>query len=297
MRPAAPRIAAAVAALLGAALTPSGLRAQAELPGIVNARIETRPLAGSLEQTVNGLLSAQAGPFWIAYALPSDREHRMCCWSGGRTKDGSCAGCRLEDGDDERSFRTSPGAVTLAGPPRIRVLLRGQDRRIDRIKLFSEDCALDLGGLPFVWVESVTPAESARHFASLAAGPHPKLREQVLFALSQVDDPLAADKLIDLARRDPEDKVRGQALFWLSQVASRKAVAAIEAAVDQDPEEEIKKKAVFAVSQLPRDESVPLLTKLARTHPNREVRKQAIFWLGQSGDPRALAFFEELLKP
>jgi hypothetical protein len=26
-----------------------------------------------------------------------------------------------------------------------------------------------------------------------------------------------------------------------------------------------------------------------------EVRKQAMFWLGQTGDPRALAFFEDVL--
>jgi len=26
------------------------------------------------------------------------------------------------------------------------------------------------------------------------------------------------------------------------------------------------------------------------------VRSQALFWLGQSGDPRALALFEEVLK-
>ena len=36
---------------------------------------------------------------------------------------------------------------------------------------------------------------------------------------------------------------------------------------------------------------------LARTHRDPEVRKQAMFWLGQSNDPRALAFFEEVLKP
>jgi hypothetical protein len=32
-----------------------------------------------------------------------------------------------------------------------------------------------------------------------------------------------------------------------------------------------------------------------RTNSNREVRKQAFFWLGQTYDPRALAFFEEVL--
>jgi hypothetical protein len=32
-----------------------------------------------------------------------------------------------------------------------------------------------------------------------------------------------------------------------------------------------------------------------RTNPNREVRKQAFFQLGQTRDPRALTFFEEVL--
>jgi hypothetical protein len=40
---------------------------------------------------------------------------------------------------------------------------------------------------------------------------------------------------------------------------------------------------------------VPRLIELARTHPNAEVRRQAMFWLGQSRDPRATAFFAQLL--
>jgi hypothetical protein len=54
---------------------------------------------------------------------------------------------------------------------------------------------------------------------------------------------------------------------------------------------------VFALSQLPRDESVTRLIDVARNNRNREVRRQAMFWLGQSNDPRALRFFEEILKP
>jgi hypothetical protein len=46
---------------------------------------------------------------------------------------------------------------------------------------------------------------------------------------------------------------------------------------------------------MPASEGVPLLINVARTNTNREVRKQAIFWLGQSKDPRAMAFFEEVL--
>ena len=57
----------------------------------------------------------------------------------------------------------------------------------------------------------------------------------------------------------------------------------------------MRKRAVFAISQLPRDEGVPQLIALAGTHRDREVRKQAMFWLGQTGDPRALTFFEQVL--
>ena len=65
--------------------------------------------------------------------------------------------------------------------------------------------------------------------------------------------------------------------------------------MEEDPDTEVKRKAVFALSQLPKAEGVPLLIETARKNRNREVRKQAMFWLGQSDDPRALAFFEEVL--
>jgi hypothetical protein len=46
---------------------------------------------------------------------------------------------------------------------------------------------------------------------------------------------------------------------------------------------------------LPKEEGVPLLIDVARKNRNPVVRKQAMFWLGQSNDPRALQFFEEVL--
>jgi HEAT repeat protein len=57
----------------------------------------------------------------------------------------------------------------------------------------------------------------------------------------------------------------------------------------------VRKRAVFAISQLPTDQSVPKLIDLAKTHRDPEVRKQAMFWLGQSGDARAVSFFESVL--
>jgi HEAT repeat protein len=98
-----------------------------------------------------------------------------------------------------------------------------------------------------------------------------------------------------MAHDDESTQVRGQALFWLAQKADKKASEAITGAIQNDPDTEVKKKAVFALSQMPKEEGVPKLIDVARTNKNFEVRKQAMFWLGQSNDPRALAFFENIL--
>jgi len=58
----------------------------------------------------------------------------------------------------------------------------------------------------------------------------------------------------------------------------------------------VKKKAVFALSQLPKDESITQLIRVAGTNSNPTVRKEAFFWLGQSQDPRALAYLEQILR-
>ena len=125
--------------------------------------------------------------------------------------------------------------------------------------------------------------------------PSDDVRAHTVFALSQSDVPEALDEMLRVAREDASTHVRGQALFWLGQKAGRKAASAITRAIEDDPETDVKKKAVFALSQLPKDDGVPLLIQVARTNHNVEVRKQAMFWLGQSGDARALAFFQEVL--
>jgi hypothetical protein len=123
------------------------------------------------------------------------------------------------------------------------------------------------------------------------------IRDKAIFALSICKEPEAVDTMIAVAHHDASGHVRGQALFWLAQKAGKKAVGAISGAIDNDPDTEVKKKAVFALQQLPDGEGVPMLIQVARVNRNPAVRKQAMFWLGQSNDPRALAFFEEVLKP
>ena len=121
-------------------------------------------------------------------------------------------------------------------------------------------------------------------------------RKELAFPISVSREPEAVDTLIAMAREDESAEVRRQAMFWVGQKAGKRAVEALAGAIDHDPDTDVKKRAVFALSQMPKDEGVPRLIDVARTHRNGEVRKQAMFWLGQSNDPRALKFFEEILK-
>ncbi len=104
--------------------------------------------------------------------------------------------------------------------------------------------------------------------------------------------------LIDIARDGsrPED-VREQAVFWVGQQA---ADAAIDGRDDliagEDDDIEVRKAAVFAISQRSRQEAVPVLMEVAETSRFVKVRRSAVFWLGQTGDSRALDFFERILR-
>jgi len=129
----------------------------------------------------------------------------------------------------------------------------------------------------------------------LAEDPGDRVREKAIFGLNVSKDPEAIGVMITVAKNDRSSHVRGQALFWLAHKAGQKAKAAITEAIENDPDTEVKKRAVFALQQLPADEGVPLLIQVARTNRNPAVRKQAMFWLGQTNDPRAVRFFEEVL--
>jgi hypothetical protein len=122
--------------------------------------------------------------------------------------------------------------------------------------------------------------------------------EELMTAATLADSAVVWPELLRLARRtDLPLDTRRHAIFWLGQAAGEAATRGLDSlANDHGGDVEIRKQAVFALSQRPADEGVPALIHIARTSPQREIRKSALFWLGHSGDPRALALFEELLQ-
>jgi hypothetical protein len=213
---------------------------------------------------------------------------------------------QLAAGPERSGAPSVPGAPGLLGPGSDRVT----DASVTAIALHADaaaDAALEtlvardrserLRKKAAFWLGQ---ARGRRGFETLrrliADDPSTAFRKSAVFALSQSREAEAVPTLIQLAKKDASPEIRGEALFWLAQKAGRKAADAITDAIENDPETDVKKRAVFALSQLPKDDGVPLLIQVARGNRNPAVRKQAIFWLGQSRDPRALAFFEEVLK-
>jgi hypothetical protein len=145
---------------------------------------------------------------------------------------------------------------------------------------------------------SVAAAEAVDYL--LGAGPAAgagRSAERMVFAAT-----LAAAEswpaLLRLARqRNAAAKPRGAAVFWLAQAAGEKATEGLVYIVGDDSDEiEVRKQAVFALSRIRGDAAIDALIDIARTNGEPEIRKNAMFWLGQSNSPRAIAFFEEVLR-
>jgi HEAT repeat protein len=146
------------------------------------------------------------------------------------------------------------------------------------------------------WLGAGRGHDGFQALKKLESDPDPEFRKKLSFDLTVTHDPEAIDDLIHLAKSDTDTGVREQAIFWVAQKAGKKAIAMLKDTVENDPEVAVKKKAVFALSQLPKDEAVPELLHVAQTNSDPVIRKDAIFWLGQTHDPRALAYFEQILE-
>jgi HEAT repeat protein len=122
------------------------------------------------------------------------------------------------------------------------------------------------------------------------------VRRAVLQTLSEIKSPRVEDKLFEVAKSNDHVDVRRQAIRLLGERVSKRSLDFLSAtAQSNDGNGEVQVQAVRAISERRSEESVPLLIKIARTHQNPMVRKQAIRSLGESGDPRAIEFFREVL--
>jgi len=204
-------------------------------------------------------------------------------------ENGDCGGrhVRNEDVDDDGPCPCEAGPV--------RLVLRVAGGKVERIRAYVGGHWRPAEGVTDLGV--VSAPEAAHWLLDLArtgdgAGAH-----DAVFPAILADSVTLWPDLGRLARDASASRhVREQAVFWLGQAAGDAAVKDLTAMAGEDTlDRDVREHAVFALSQQPRDVGVPALIQVARTNRDPEVRKKAFFWLGQTGDPRAVALFEEVL--
>jgi HEAT repeats len=283
----------------------------AQQPRITNARLTAQAAGSPFPQSFRAIVSAQTEVAWIGYTVPVfNRQQVMCCFistTGNGFMSGnivmsdstgwSPAVCGIEPYNTERRpAQATQGPVKLEGSERMSVLFRVSEGRIDRIRTFSEDCELDAGGRPVIWLDGVRPADSLALLESLVV-PDPDRKERVsngaLSAIGNHQDAAAGALLERFARRHDSTTVRGEALFWIGQRSDRNAEGVILEALDKDPSPAVRKKAVFALSQLKDERGVPALIRTARNNSEPSTRGEAVFWLAQKAGQKAAAAITE----
>jgi hypothetical protein len=126
--------------------------------------------------------------------------------------------------------------------------------------------------------------------------PDLRVRERAVSALASSRDPEALNTLIAIARSDKSAKMRAQAIGDLNRQPASKVLPTLVNAVENDPDLDVQRRALSTLHSLPDGEGIPVLIQVVKTTKSPEVRKQAMSNLRSSRDPRALAFFEDVLK-
>ena len=78
----------------------------AETPQVVNAKIETRAVNGSLAETLRGIEAQADKPEWVGYSVAEVAGDRTVCCGNFNDSYGGCGTCRLEkeNGIDDHEF-------------------------------------------------------------------------------------------------------------------------------------------------------------------------------------------------
>jgi HEAT repeat protein len=297
---------------LVAVTTVLGAAGAAQQPRITNGRVTAQPAGSPLASSFRSLVASQPDASWIGYFVPAaDRERAMCCfgsgndWSAGSVAVsggwGCCGACRLEQTSTGTSSAVpgAPAAVKLEGSERVAVLYRIAGRRVDRIRVFSEDCELDAGGRPVQWLENVGPADSVallESFTTPDAGDRGRIVDGAVSAIALHGDPSADASLERLIATGQPESLRKKVMFWLGNARGRRGFDTLRRVMREDPSVEVRKSAIFALSQSRVPETFDTLTAIARSDGDARLRSEALFWLAQKGDARAATVITEALE-
>jgi hypothetical protein len=232
----------------------------AQQPQVDNARVETRPLQGSIRTE---LAQHGAGPFWAAWPEPIiPRRHGDMCWSNGNNEDSHAAGA----------------PVRLEGQTTLLVLVRIENSQVDQLRVASPDCRFDGGGLPFYWLTGVPASESVAWLKTQVTEQKP---DRAVLAIALHAGAAADQALDELAAPSQPAKIREKTAFWLGNSRGAHGLDVLKRMLANDPDARVREQVVFAVSQSKEPAALAMLIEEAKNDKTPQVRSKALFWLAQ----------------
>jgi len=276
---------------------PTATAQSSDSPQIENARVEKRALAGPLAAEVKTWAAKAEGPQWLGYAVPQmGRERMTCCGEYNGSWRNGCGHCRLEDRDHGTNMtsREEEGTTKLEAPRSIAVLFRAENRRVTKIRVVSMECSLDAGGLPFVWLSGVKPAESVELLETFVRGTDLDAQDDdhtshvALTAIALHADPAADRALESFTRTTEPESLRKQTAFWLGAAREKAGLAVLEKMAKSDPSPEVRSQVTFALSVSREQGAVEEMIRMAHDDQISHVRGQALFWLAHKAGQKAV---------
>jgi HEAT repeat protein len=273
--------------------TPAAAQA-ADAPRIENARLETRAVATSLDKTIRGMAATAANAEWVGYQVDRNAGERgVCC--NNNWNDGNCGTCRLEKENGERTgTRHTAENVKLEGSRQLIVLYRLQEKQVVKIRVASDDCTLDAGGLPFVWLTGVKASESVALLATYVHasgfedhGDH-GIGNGALTAIALHADDSADQTLESFVKTDQREGLRRQAAFWMGAARGKAGLASLQRMAKTDPSSDVRAHVTFALSVSHESGAIDEMIRMAHDDASSHVRGQALFWLAQKAGKKAV---------
>jgi len=185
------------------------------------------------------------------------------------------------------------GAYKDSSVDHVDILLRISDGAVEKLRLTTPDRQLDAGGVPFVWIKGVAPAESIHLLQGIAADRSAKAKDDAVFFISVHRSPEATPALVQLARSGNVLELRDKAAFWLANQHGRDGFLAIQRMAREDADPAFREKLTFDLTLCHEPAAVDELIRMAQEDQSPQVRRQAQFWMAQKGGERVLAGLRE----
>lgn len=286
------KIAGAILASFCSLLAGTPLLLPAQEPILLNARAQTLSAAAGLNQEFQRLISQQSEPAWLGYAFVCPKgRHQIGCASSRDDRYVPASfrrlRCRLENRSQGGNFQLNSDDEEIPVTDHILVFFRIAAHKVERIRLFSEQCELDAGGLPVFWLVDASPQESIKLLSSFAQESDSQVQseraksETAVAAIALHDTPAAAEALEAFVDPGQPESLRRNTAFWLGNVRGQTGCQLLGRMLAQDPSDKVREHCIFALHVSKAPGAINGMIKAAREDRSAHVREQALFWLSQ----------------